>query len=60
MRLFTIALSGGSGGEMKTAADISLIVPGQETPRIQEVHITIGHVICELVEEALFPKEREK
>ena len=60
MGLLTVAMSGGSGGEMKTAADISLIVPSQETPRIQEVHITIGHVICELVEEALFPKEREK
>ncbi len=60
MGLYTIALSGGAGGKMKTAAEISLIVPSQETPRIQEVHITIGHVICELVEEALFPKEREK
>jgi len=60
MGLYTIALSGGIGGKMKTAAEISLIVPSQETPRIQEVHITIGHVICELVEEALFPEERGK
>jgi D-sedoheptulose 7-phosphate isomerase len=60
MGLYTIALSGGAGGKMKTAAEISLIVPSQQTPRIQEVHITIGHVICELVEETLFPKEREK
>ena len=59
MGLITIAFSGGTGGKMKTAADISLIVPAQETPRIQEVHITIGHIICELVEEALFPGERE-
>ena len=60
MGLYTIALSGGAGGKMKNAAEISLIVPSQETPRIQEVHITIGHIICELVEEALFPKERGK
>jgi len=60
MGLYTIALSGGAGEKMKTAAEISLIVPSQQTPRIQEVHITIGHVICELVEEALFPEEREK
>ena len=60
MGLYTIALSGGAGGKMKTAAEISLIVPSQETPRIQEVHITIGHIICELVEEDLFPKGREK
>jgi D-sedoheptulose 7-phosphate isomerase len=58
--LYTIALSGGAGGKMKTAAEISLIVPSQQTPRIQEAHITIGHVICELVEEALFPEERDK
>ena len=60
MGLYTVALSGGDGGKMKTAAEISLIVPCRKTPRIQEVHITIGHIICELVEEALFPREMKK
>ena len=54
--LYTIAFSGGDGGKIKAAADVCLTVPVRETPRIQEVHITIGHAICELVEEALFPR----
>ena len=53
MGLFTIALTGGDGGEMAKQADISLIVPSSQTARIQESHILIGHIICELVEEAL-------
>lgn len=56
MGLYTVALSGGDGGKIKAAADVCLTVSVRETPRIQEVHITIGHAICELVEEALFPK----
>ncbi|MEW6379475.1 MAG: D-sedoheptulose 7-phosphate isomerase [bacterium] len=56
MELYTIALLGGDGGKIKAAADLCLIVPIRETPRIQETHITIGHAICELVEEAIFPK----
>lgn len=56
MGLYTVALSGGDGGKIKAAADVCLTVPVRETPRIQEVHITIGHAICELVEEALFPR----
>lgn len=53
MGLKTVALSGGDGGELVKLADISLIVPSSITPRIQEAHITIGHIICELVEEAV-------
>ncbi len=49
----TVGLSGGEGGKLKEVADFTLIVPSKETPRIQEVHITIGHIICELVEEGL-------
>lgn len=49
----TVALTGGDGGELVKAADISLIVPSLNTPRIQEAHITIGHIICELAEQAL-------
>jgi len=56
MGLYTVAFSGADGGKIKAAADVCLTVPVRETPRIQEVHITIGHAICELVEEALFPK----
>lgn len=51
-----IAFSGHDGGEMKSYADINLIVPSTETPRIQECHIMIGHIICELVEATLFDK----
>jgi D-sedoheptulose 7-phosphate isomerase len=53
MGLKTIALTGQDGGELAKLADISLIVPSLITARIQEAHITIGHVICELVELAL-------
>lgn len=53
MGLKTIALTGGDGGELAKIADISLLVPHPVTARIQEAHITIGHIICELVEEAV-------
>jgi len=49
----TIAFTGG-GGKLKDRADHVLSVPSQDTPRIQEAHITAGHVICYLVEEMLF------
>lgn len=52
--LKTVALTGANGGELAKLADISLVVPSSVTARIQEAHITIGHIICELVEEALF------
>jgi D-sedoheptulose 7-phosphate isomerase len=52
----TIALTGKTGGEMKNLADILINVPSTNTPRIQEAHITIGHIICEMVESNLFPK----
>lgn len=48
-----IALTGGDGGELAKLADFSLIVPSQVTARIQEAHITVGHIICELAEQAL-------
>jgi D-sedoheptulose 7-phosphate isomerase len=48
-----IGLTGGSGGEMRSVCDLCLCVPSSSTPRIQEMHITIGHTICELVEERL-------
>lgn len=50
----TIAFTGESGGKMKDISDILLNVPSSVTPRIQESHIMIGHIICELVEEIIF------
>ncbi len=52
--MHTIALTGESGGKMKDATDILLNVPSADTPRIQESHIMLGHIICELVEDNLF------
>lgn len=52
----TVALTGESGGLMKGHCDILINVPSRDTPRIQESHIMIGHIICELVESSLFPK----
>lgn len=46
----TIAFMGKGGGKIKDIADISLMVPGECTARVQEAHITIGHIICEIVE----------
>ncbi len=51
---FTIGLTGGSGGELARRCDLTIIAPSAQTPRIQEAHATIIHVICELVEQALF------
>jgi len=54
MGMKTIALTGNDGGSLVKIADVSLIVPSASTPRIQEVHILIGHILCELVEHYLF------
>jgi len=54
MGLKTVALTGGDGGDLARLADVSLLVPSSVTARIQEAHITIGHVICELIEQTLF------
>lgn len=50
----TVALLGRDGGAIKGLVDTELTIPGQDTPRIQEAHITIIHILCELVEQALF------
>lgn len=54
--LKTLALSGGDGGPVAQAADLAIVVPSRNTPRIQEVHITLGHVLCDLVDFLLFPE----
>jgi D-sedoheptulose 7-phosphate isomerase len=50
----TVALVGRDGGEMAKIADIALVVPSDSTPRIQEAHILIGHIICDIIEKELF------
>jgi len=52
----TIGLTGETGGRMKGLCDCLIKVPSTDTPRIQEAHIMIGHIICEYVESAIFPK----
>lgn len=49
-----VGLTGESGGKMKNICDYLINVPSNDTPRIQESHIMIGHIICQLVEEQLF------
>ena len=48
---FTIGLLGNDGGKLKDAVNLPIIIPSNDTARIQEVHITIGHIICEIIEE---------
>ena len=50
----TIAFLGKDGGRIKEVADYPFVVPSYETPRIQECHITLGHVLCELIERLMF------
>lgn len=50
----TVALLGRDGGEIRELADIALVVPSFDTPRIQEGHITLIHIICDLLEKRLF------
>ena len=56
----TISLTGSTGGKMKDMSDLLLNVPSTDTPRIQECHIMIGHIICELVETAMFGDYKPK
>ena len=50
----TVAFTGGDGGKLAGLVDYTFVVPSRSTPRIQEVHATLGHVLCQLVEAALF------
>jgi D-sedoheptulose 7-phosphate isomerase len=52
--VYTVSLTGKSGGKLKDIADCTICIPSEETPRIQECHILTGHLICEVVEQALF------
>jgi len=55
--LTTVGLLGKDGGKLAQLCDITLVVPSHDTPRIQEMHITIGHIVCELVEKILFDND---
>lgn len=55
-QMITVGLTGESGGKMKDLSNFVLNVPSSDTPRIQESHIMLGHIICEIVEEQLFSK----
>ena len=54
MGIITIGFTGAMGGKMSELSDLLINVPSNDTPRIQESHILIGHIICELVEAQLF------
>lgn len=55
--IFCLGFSGESGGKMKELSDLCICVPSSSTPRVQESHILMGHIICAAVEEALFAKD---
>jgi D-sedoheptulose 7-phosphate isomerase len=56
MQLITVGFTGETGGKMNGRVDFLFRVPSRSTPRIQETHITLGHVICDLVDRTLFPE----
>jgi len=59
-KLTTIAFTGAKGDRFASMATYAFIIPSEETPRIQETHITLGHVLCQMVEEILFEAPRKK
>ena len=54
MEVETIGMLGKDGGKLKTMVDLPLVIPSDDTQRIQEAHITIGHIIIQAVEKRLF------
>jgi len=54
--MFTIGMTGVVGGKMNDFCDLLIKVPSNDTPRIQECHMLIGHIFCEMVESTLFPR----
>jgi D-sedoheptulose 7-phosphate isomerase len=55
--MITVAFTGETGGKLNTMVDFLINIPSNDTPRIQESHILLGHIICELVETELFGKK---
>jgi D-sedoheptulose 7-phosphate isomerase len=58
MGIKTVVFSGGDGGDIVKLADVSLVVPSKITARIQEAHITIAHIICEMIEQVLCQEQK--
>ena len=56
-KMLVVGMTGETGGKMATLCDMLINVPSSCTPRIQEAHIMIGHIICELIESTIFPKQ---
>lgn len=54
--IVTVGLTGAAGGRMAPLSDYLVAIPAADTPRIQEAHITVGHIICEMVESSIFGK----
>lgn len=52
--MIVVSMTGSTGGKMKEGSDYLINIPSTDTPRIQEAHITVGHIICEIVENNLF------
>ena len=60
LNIYSVAFSGKDGGKIKNLADYSIIVPSDDVQRIQEGHITIGHIVCDLLEQNLFGGEENR
>ncbi len=58
-RMTTIGFTGSTGGKLKHLADFLINIPSDDTPRIQESHITLGHIICQMVEEIYFAENHD-
>jgi len=56
LKMITVGFTGQSGGQMKDSCQYLIAVPSSDTPRIQEAHILVGHIICEIIEKELFGK----
>ena len=54
--VYTVAFTGETGGEMNSLVDMIYKIPSTDTPRIQEVHMLLGHSLCEIVEQKMFPR----
>jgi D-sedoheptulose 7-phosphate isomerase len=53
--MLTVGFTGKDGGRMQDICDIVICIPSDDTPRIQEAHILVGHIVCQLIEEEMFP-----
>jgi len=59
-KLRTIVFTGSKGEKFASKAELAFVVPSDNTPRVQETHITLGHVLCQMVEEILFESPRKR